>query len=139
MTSLTRYAATIAALAKPRVLQAQSPAAQEVVHAFRLCALAARDRIDPLPALALRLCNCEAAYAVHDLVRAVAQAWPEPFVVGRACCQRLSPDEATVALLAEAGCTRDRTAFDAAIGGLVRPDRHEPLWAAFTHALMLMR
>jgi hypothetical protein len=57
----------------------------------------------------------------------------------RACCQRLSPDEATVTLLTEAGCARDRSAFDAAIGGLVRPDRHEPLWAAFTHALMLMR
>ena len=138
MTSLTRYAATIAALARPGALHQQSAAAQDLVQAFRLCALAARDGSDPLPALALRLCNCEAAYAVHELVRAVLRAWPEAFVVGRACCQRLSPDEATLALLADAGQRRDLAGFDAAIVGLVRPDRHEPLWDAFTHALVLM-
>ena len=138
MTALTRFAPTIAALARPPVLQAQSAAAQELVQAFRLCALAARDRSDPLPALALRLGHCEAAYAVHDLVQAVVRVWPEPFVVGRACCQRLSPDEATLARLADAGQRRDRDAFSAAIAGLIRADRHEPMWDAFTHALILM-
>jgi hypothetical protein len=68
----------------------------------------------------------------------VLRAWPEAFVVGRACCQRLSPDEATLALLADAGQRRDLAGFDAAIAGLVRPDRHESLWDAFTHALVLM-
>ena len=139
MTSLTRFAATSAVLARPPVLQAQSSPAQALVHAFRLCALAARDGTDPVAALALRLCNCEAAHAVHDLVRAVTRAWPEAFVVGRACCQRLSPDEATLAALADAARWRDRAGFDAAVAGLIRPDRHEPLWDAFTHALVLMR
>jgi hypothetical protein len=138
MTALTRFAPTIAALARSPALHAQSRAAQDLVQAFRLCALAARDRSDPLPALALRMGNCEAACAVHDLVQAVVRAWPEPFVVGRACCQRLSPDEATLAKLADAGQRRDRTAFGAAIEGLIRADRHERLWDGFTHALILM-
>ncbi|OYU33914.1 hypothetical protein [Novosphingobium sp. PASSN1] len=139
MTALTRFAPTIAALARPPALHAQGAAAQDLVQAFRLCALAARDRSDPLPALALRMSNCEAAYAVHDLVQVVIRVWPEPFVVGRACCQRLSPDEATLAQLADAGQRRDRDAFGAAIKGLIRADRHERLWDAFTHPLMLMR
>lgn len=138
MTALTRFAHTITALAQPPVLHTQSAAAQDLVHAVRLCAIAARDRSDPLPALALRLCNCEAACAVHDFVQAMVQAWPEPFVVGRACCQRLSPDEATLTRLTEAGQRRDRSAFGEAIAGLIRADRHEPLWDAITHALMLM-
>ncbi len=139
MTALTRFASTIAALARPPLMHAQSGAAQDIVHAVRLCAVAARDRSDPLPALALRLCHCEAAYAVHDFVEAVVRAWPEPFVVGRACCQRLSPDEATLVRLVDAGQQRDRAAFGHAIGGLIRPDRHDRLWDAMTHAVMLMR
>lgn len=139
MTSRTRYAATIATLARPHVLHRQSAAAQDLIKAFRLCAHARRERSDPLPALALHLCNCESAYAVGELVGTVVRAWPEAFVVGRACCQRLSPDEVTLSLLADAGQRRDRAAFRDAIAGLVRPERHEALWDAFTHALVLMR
>lgn len=139
MTALTRFAPTIAALARPPLMQAQSAAGQVLVHAVRLCAVAARDGSDPLPALALRLCNCEAAYAVHAFVETMVRAWPEPFVVGRACCQRLSPDEATLIQLVDAGQRRDRTRFGDVLAGLVRPDRHERLWDALTHAVILMR
>lgn len=101
--------------------------------------MAQRDRMDPLPALALHLCNCEAAYAVHDFVETLVRSWPEPFVVGRACCQRLSPDEATLARLVDAGQQRDAAAFGEAIAGLIRVDRHERLWDSLTHAVILMR
>ena len=139
MTALTRHsAATIAALARPPVLHALTAKAQTVVIAIRLCALSAREGADPLSALALQLQNCEAAFAVHELVRTVTRAWPERFAVGRACCQRLSPDEATLAKLIHANAARDRAEFSRAIDGFVRHDRHEALWDACTHAVMLM-
>ena len=140
MTALTRHAAaTIAALARPAVLHSLAPKAQVVVIAIRLCALAARGEADPLPALALRLQNCEAAFAVHEFVRTVIRTWPERFVVGRACCQRLSPDEATLARLVQASTKRDRNGFTRAIEGFVRHDRHEALWDTCSHAVVLMR
>jgi hypothetical protein len=131
-------AATIARLARPAALLEQSPLAQEVILAIRLCAIAARDGSDPLPALALRLRHCEAAFAVHELVRTVTRSWPEPFGVGRACCQRLSPDEATLARMVEAGKARRRADFSHAIEGFVPAASHEALWDACTHAAVLM-
>lgn len=131
-------AVTIAQLAKSPVLREASLIAQEVVLAIRLCALAARDGSDPLPTLALRLRHCEAAFAVHELVRAVTRHWPEPFGVGRGCCQRLSPDEATLAAMILAGQRRSRSDFAAAINGFVPAAGHEPLWEACTHAVVLM-
>lgn len=131
-------AATIAGLARTPALRERSELAQEVILAIRLCALAARDGVDPLPALALRLRHCEAAVAVHELVRAVTRHWPEPFGVGRACCQRLSPDEATLGRMVEAGQRRNRGEFGRAIDGFVAPKAHEPLWEACTHAVVLM-
>lgn len=139
MTPAGNLAATIARLARPAALLEQSPLAQEVILAIRLCAIAAKGGSDPLPALALRLQHCEAAIAVHDLVRTVTRCWPEPFGVGRACCQRLSPDEATLARLVEAGKARRRTDFTQAIEGFVPAAAHETLWEACTHAVMLMR
>lgn len=140
MTAHTGYAATtIAALARPPALHALTARAQTVVIAIRLCALAAREKADPLAALALQMGNCEAAFAVHEFVRTVTRTWPERFVVGRACCQRLSPDEATLAMLVQAGAARDRESFNRAIEGFIRPDRYEALWDACTHAVVLMR
>lgn len=139
MTAHTGYAAsTIAALARPPVLHALRAKAQVVVIAIRLCALSSREGADPLSALALQLQNCEAACAVHELVRTATHAWPERFAVGRACCQRLSPDEATLARLVQANAARDRAEFSRAIDGFVRHDRHDALWDACTHAVMLM-
>lgn len=136
--SAGNLAATIARLAQTPALRGISPLAQDVVLAVRLCALAARDSSDPLPALALRLRHCEAAFAVHDLVRTVTRHWPEPFGVGRACCQRLSPDEATLARMVEAGQGRSRADFVRAVEGFVPSAAHEPLWEACTHAVVLM-
>jgi hypothetical protein len=140
MTAHTGYAAaTIAALACPPALHVQTFRAQAAVIAIRICALAARGNADPLATLALHLQNCEAAFALHEFVRTVTRTWPERFVVGRACCQRLSPDEATLAALVQAAATRDRKSFNRAIEGFIRPDRHETLWDACTHAVVLMR
>ena len=130
-------AETIARLARAPLLHERTPLAQDVILSIRLCALAARDGSDPLPALALRLRHCEAAFAVHELVRAVTRHWPEAFGVGRACCQRLSPDEATLARMVEAGQQRNRAEFGAAIDGFVATTAHEPLWEACTHAVVL--
>jgi hypothetical protein len=133
------YAATtIAALARPPAFGALSKKAQAAVIAVRLYALAARENADPVAALALQLQNCEAAYAVHEFVRTVTRTWPERFMVGRACCQRLSPDEATLAKLVQAGATRDREGFRHAIEGFIKHDRHEALWEACTHAVVMM-
>ena len=60
----------------------------------------------------------------------MGRCWPERVSVHPPCCRGLSPDERTLALLVDAAGSGDREAFSRAIDGFVRPDRHEPLYAA---------
>jgi hypothetical protein len=130
--------AVIAALAAPRDLRSLSLAGVQVVSAIRLCAVAGRDGIDAVPELARRHRNLEAAFALQDMVRTVTRTWPEPFMVGRACCLRLTPDEATLAAMVRTARGRDREGFGAVLQGFVRADRHEALWNACVHAVALL-
>lgn len=139
MTAALGFAATtIAALGRAPDLRALSLAGVQVIGAVRLCALAERSGLDPVPELARRHRNFETAFALHDMVRTVTRTWPDPFMVGRPCCMKLTPDEATLAGLVRAATARDRTAFGGVVDGFVRSERHEALWNACVHAVALL-
>lgn len=136
--ALGQAAATIAALGRAQDLRGLSLAGVQIVRAIRLCALAECDGLDPVPELARRHRSFEAAFAVQDMVRTVTRTWPEPFMVARACCLRLTPDEVTLAAMVRAAIARDRAMFGQALDGFVRADRHEALWNACVHAVALL-
>ncbi|MEO0030682.1 MAG: hypothetical protein RIS94_440 [Pseudomonadota bacterium] len=136
--ALKTAAATIATLARAPDLRALSLAGVQVVGAIRLCALAERSGLDPVPELTRRHRNFETAFALQDLVRTLTRTWPEPFMVGRPCCMALTPDEATLAAMVRAARGGDREAFGGVVQGFVRNERHEALWNACVHAVALL-
>ena len=73
--------------------------------------------------------------ALVGLSATLVRAWPDAIVTGRPCCMAMTPDEATLAGMARAGLVGDRAGFSHTIAGLVRPDRHEPLYDATVSAL----
>ena len=128
-------AAQVRALASPPDLRHQPLVVLHLVMATRLIALCDRAGRDPVCELALRVRSCAAATALVGLSAALVRAWPDALVTGRPCCMAMTPDEATLAGMARAGLAGDRAAFSRTIAGLIRPDRHEPLYDATVGAL----
>lgn len=120
----------IAQLAQPRRVQSFGAIAARFIYSLRLIALHDRARRDPVPELAMRLASVESAAKSLALAQTITQVWPENVTVSRFCCCALTHDEATIGALIDAATARDRTAFDGAVQGLVRPMRIETLWDA---------
>ncbi|WP_298305752.1 DNA-directed RNA polymerase subunit beta' [uncultured Erythrobacter sp.] len=120
--------ATIAGLAEPRLMQSLNPIAARFVYSLRLIALHQRMKRDPVPELAIRLNSVDVAVKTLGLSQTVSATWPENLHVSRFCCCKLTHDEATAASMIEGALDRDRTAFERATAGLIRPDRAERLW-----------
>jgi hypothetical protein len=118
----------IAALAKPSVIEALGPIGRRFVHALRLIALHERVGRDPVPELAVRLGSVEIAAKSLILAQTISACWPENIHVSRFCCRLISHDEVTIGSLVDAAARRDRAGFEAALGGLVRPERWHRLW-----------
>ncbi|MGB3711099.1 MAG: DNA-directed RNA polymerase subunit beta' [Erythrobacter sp.] len=115
-------------LARPPRIEDVSPIAARFVFSLRLIALHDRARRDPVPELAARLGSVDVAAKALALGQAVSAIWPENVHVSRFCCSLLSHDELTVATLIDSASCRDRPGFEAAIEGLIRPDRIQRLW-----------
>ncbi|MEM7665288.1 MAG: DNA-directed RNA polymerase subunit beta' [Pseudomonadota bacterium] len=120
--------ATIERLANPPKIEMFGPVAARFVYSLRLIALHDRARRDPVPELAMRLGNIEIAAKALALSQAITSVWPENIQVSRFCCQLMTHDEATIAALIDAAAHRDSTRFEAAVAGLIRPDRIHRLW-----------
>lgn len=118
----------IAALAAPPQIETLGPIGARFVHALRLIALHERVGRDPVPELAMRLGGVEVAAKALILAHAVSASWPENVHVSRFCCRLLSHDEATIGAFVDAAARCDRLAFEAALAGLVRPERMPRLW-----------
>lgn len=118
----------IAALAAPARAETLGPIGGHFVHALRLIALHERLGRDPVPELAVRLASVEIAAKSLILAQTIAACWPENIHVSRFCCRLLSHDEVTIAALVDAAAARDRSAFEEALAGLVRPERWHRLW-----------
>lgn len=116
-------------LAPPRV-ERLGPIAGRFIHALRLIAVHDRVGRDPVPELAARLGSVEVAAKALILAQAVAASWPENIAVSRFCCRLLSHDEATIGAVVDAAAAGDRRGFEAALDGLIRPERAHRLWEA---------
>ncbi|MBI1402037.1 MAG: DNA-directed RNA polymerase subunit beta' [Porphyrobacter sp.] len=119
---------TIAALAAPPRVEALGPIGGRFVHALRLIALHERVGRDPVPELAARLGNVAVAARALVLAQAISASWPENIHVSRFCCRLMSHDEATIGAFVDAAARGDRVGFEAALSGLLRPDRMPRLW-----------
>ena len=118
----------IARLAQPVRMEALHPLAARFVYSLRLIAMHEQARRDPVPELATRLGSVECAAKALALSSAIAATWPEDVHLARFCHPLLSHDEATIGALIGCAATRDRLGFEAAIEGLIRPDRVHRLW-----------
>lgn len=129
-TNAASVAQKVAALAAPLRIESVDPLGARFIHALRLIALHERVGRDPLPELAVRLSSVEVAAKTLILASTIACVWPENVVVSRFCCCMISHDEATIGAMVDAAGRADRTAFEAMIDGLIRPDRGHRLWEA---------
>jgi hypothetical protein len=120
----------IAALAAPPRVERLGPVAGRFVHALRLIAVHERMGRDPVPELANRLGSVEVAAKALILAQAIAATWPENIHVSRFCCRLMSHDEATIGAFVDAAAECDRRGFEAALDGLIRPERAHRLWEA---------
>lgn len=118
----------VAALAMPPRIEQLGPFGGRFVHALRLIALHERLGRDPVPELAARLGSVEVAAKALILAQAIATSWPENVHVSRFCCRLMSHDEATIGGFVDAAARGNRAGFEAALTGLVRPDRTHRLW-----------
>lgn len=119
---------TIAALAAPPRVERLGPIAGRFVHALRLIAVHERAGHDPVPELANRLGSVDVAAKALILAHAISASWPENIHVSRFCCRLLSHDEATIGAFVDAAAEGDRRGFEAALDGLIRPERTHSLW-----------
>ncbi len=118
----------IAALAVPAQIEALGPIAGRFIYALRMIAFYDRIGRDPVPDLAARLASVDVAAKALILAQAVAASWPEKIAVKRSCCRYMSHDEATIGAFVDAATQGDRRGFEAALDGLIRPERAHRLW-----------
>jgi hypothetical protein len=118
----------IVGLATPPRIETLGPIAGRFVHALRLIALHERLGRDPVPELAVRLGGVAVAAKALILAHAVSASWPENIHVSRFCCRLLSHDEMTIGAIVDAAAQGNRISFEAAIVGLIRPERMHRLW-----------
>ncbi|MCZ8368408.1 MAG: DNA-directed RNA polymerase subunit beta' [Porphyrobacter sp.] len=118
----------IAALAVPPRIERLGPIAGRFIHAMRLIAVHERARHDPVPELANRLGSVEVAAKALILAQAIPAHWPENVHISRYCCRLLSHDEATIGAFVDAAAEGGRGGFEAALNGLVRPERAHRFW-----------
>jgi hypothetical protein len=118
----------IAALAAPPRMERLGPIGGRFIYALRLIAVHDRAGHDPVPELANRLGSVDVAAKALILAQAIAAHWPENIAVSRFCCRLMSHDEATIGAFVDAAAAGERQAFEAALDGLIRPERAHRLW-----------
>ena len=129
---------TVARLAQEPDLRTQPYGAVHLVMTMRLRSIFERAERDPVAELSARLCSVPAAVAALDLCDRIALAWPETFVASRPCCMKMSPDEHTLARMAQHARSGDRPGFADLLDGFIRPSRHDRLYDATVRALAFL-
>jgi hypothetical protein len=133
-----RYDAIVAGLGRLGDIRSLTLPALHVVMTMRLCALMERAGRDPLTELSTRYRSVAAAKASLALADRIARYWPTAYQAARPCSMGMTPDETTLAAMVRAALAGDRRAFDAALAGFVRGDRHENLFDATVQAVVLL-
>jgi hypothetical protein len=121
--------ATLAYFAPAPLTQAP-PGAHRLIRALRIAALAKSSGVDPQSRIGELLGGAEPTRAFGLLLAAMGQAWPDPLVVFRPCCQRLTHDEAALLAMLHHVRNGDRPAFDALLADLIGSDARDYLYCA---------
>jgi hypothetical protein len=100
------------------------------VSAVRLLAMCVRCGRDPLDAHLIQFGCLETTRAFLDFADLVGHSWPDRVQVLRPCCVMLSPDEWTLAQMAERAVAGDREGFGRHVEGFIRQDRHDRIFDA---------
>lgn len=129
----TARQATVDRLQQPARREALDFTGLAMVGSIRLLALCVRVGRDPLPELVQRFGGLETTRAFLAFADAVGTCWPDRVQVLRPCCGHLSPDEHTLATLAQHALAGDRAGFYRQIDGFVRADRHDRLFDLAAH------
>lgn len=114
----------------PDPLDRQSAPTHRVIRALRIAALAQQGQIDAQPRLIDLLGSGEVARNFRLLIAAMAQAWPDPLVVFRPCCPRVTHDEGTLLAMLHHARAGDRPAFDRLLADLIGADGRDYLYCA---------
>lgn len=108
--------------------QGMSCDALRMVMGIRLLAVCNRMGRDPLVELVQRFGNIEAARSFIAFADCVGNAWPEPVRVMRPCCHLASPDEFTIAAMADMARSGNRVRFETNLSGFVSARHYEDLF-----------
>jgi len=120
--------AVIEGLRQRPVTRGMSCDALRMVMGIRLLAICNRAGQDPLLELIQRFGNIEAAKRFIDFADNVGKAWPEPVRVMRPCYPISSPDEFTIAGMADAARSGNRVRFENNLSGFVSPEYYEAMF-----------
>jgi hypothetical protein len=123
-----RREAILEQLRCPPPVQDLSYAGLRTVSAIRLLAICGKAGRDPLLELTQRFGRITTAKAFIAFADQVGSFWPGDVQVMRPCARLLSPDEATLAQMADAALAGDREGFRRVLSGFVRADRHDRLY-----------
>tara|TARA_E500000305_G_scaffold22969_1_gene17338 strand:+ start:125 stop:532 length:408 start_codon:yes stop_codon:yes gene_type:complete len=129
---MSTASATVAQLMATPMTADLSFTGARIVADFRLLALCAKARRDPVLELLQRNACLTTAKAFLDLADTIGACWPENVTVARPCCPVVTPDEATIANMVDAARAGERERFSGQIDGFVRADRHDRLYARAT-------
>lgn len=122
--------AIIDAMREPPRTQDLTMTGLKAVMATRLLAVCNTSSHDPLLELTRRFACITTAKAFIAFANDIGACWPENVKVLRPCCGLVSPDEMTIARLADHARMGNRPAFGQIIDGLIRTDRHDRLYTS---------
>lgn len=110
------------------LLQIHAGDARHVLAARSWCILR-RAGHDPLPRLGEYLLSDAVAMRFSLLMEAVAQVWPEPFVIHRPCCPTASLDEGVLVHFIQLATRDARPQFDSLLRDMFSEDARDLLFA----------
>lgn len=128
--AFNRRSAVISQLAAAPRLEGLGWCGLRTVVGLRVLSLCGAAGRDPMLELTTRLRSVTQARLLMEFAELAGRCWPEPLLFARPCCCILTPDEATLATLAEAARRSDRAKFCSQLCGFVRADRHDAIYGA---------
>ena len=114
---------------QPSVLQDIPICEARLVMALRIAVVAESLGPDAPSLVAERLGGARQANDFSLVLAAMGEAWPEPFKVARPCCQKLSWDEQTCAVMFRYAALNDRARFDRLLAEMLDDDARNCIFA----------
>lgn len=102
--------------------------AHRLVRAMRVEGVETPGDEDTQPRLVDLLRSADAVASFRLLMAGMAHVWPDPLMIFRPCCPRLTPDESSLLAMVHHAGRGDRRAFDRAIGEMISEDARDWLF-----------